>query len=127
MSALHSKAVLQVSGEHETWAELRFGKRQVVSEAAEEGKGQRERGVFTSMPSPGISKSRGQRSVLAGAVVPCLGLGWCISHASRIPSLCSFGLQTAKPPGATFDGKRIASLFQGFAAVVCSNMSVNNW
>lgn len=46
---------------------------------------------------------------------------------SQTMALRSFGLQTAKPPGATFDGKRIASLFQGFAAVVSSNMSVDNW
>lgn len=44
---------------------------------------------------------------------------------SQITALCSFGLQTAKPSGVTFGGKRIGSLFQGFAAVVSANMAVD--
>lgn len=39
---------------------------------------QRGRGIFTNMSSPGISKSRGQHSVLVGGVEPCLSLGWHI-------------------------------------------------
>lgn len=62
--------------------------------------------------------------------MPCLSLAhqpWLSDSRllSQTTALCSFGLQTAKPPGATFGGKRIGSLFQGFAAVVSSNMAVD--
>lgn len=43
---------------------------------------------------------------------------------SQTTALGTFG-QTAKPPAATFGGRRIGSLFQGFAAVVSSNMAVD--
>lgn len=101
----------------------------------QKGEGAKGKEHFTDMPSPGISKSRGQYSVLAGEQnsVPCLSLGlahqpwlWDSRLLSQTMALGSFGLQTAKPPGVTFDGSRTGSLFQGFAAVSSSNLAVDN-
>lgn len=105
--------------------------------AAEKRKRKRESDIFTNLSSPGISKSRSWHSALAGAVMPFLSSGWHVSHSSpflgfcwfgsQTTALCSFCLQTAKLLEVTFCGKRIASLFQCFAALVSSNKAVDDF
>lgn len=51
---------------------------------------------------------------------------WDSQLLSQTMALGSFGVQTAKPPGVNSDGNRTGSLFQGFAAVVSSNLAVDN-